>query len=100
MKSLLLSVAAAATVATLSGCAAYADPYGGGYAYGPGYVQPSVSIGVGAGYYGNGYYNCYYGGRPYGDRDRDGVANRFDRDRDNDGVRNSRDVRPYNPYVR
>ena len=96
MKSLFLSIAAVAAVGALSGCAAYADPYGyGGY----GYAQPSVSIGVGTGYYGNGYYNGYYG-RPYGDRDRDGVANRFDRDRDGDGVRNGRDVRPNNPYAR
>lgn len=31
------------------------------------------------------------GGRPAMDRDRDGVAGRYDRDRDNDGIRNSRD---------
>ena len=98
MKSLLLSIAAVAAVGALSGCAAYADPYGG-YAYGPGYgyAQPSVSIGVGTGYYGNGYYNGYYG-RGYNDRDRDGVPNRVDRDRDGDGVRNGRDVRPNNPW--
>jgi hypothetical protein len=38
-------------------------------------------------------------GMSYGerDRDRDGVANRYDRDRDGDGVRNSRDARPNNP---
>ncbi|HMH65378.1 MAG TPA: thrombospondin type 3 repeat-containing protein [Rhizomicrobium sp.] len=34
----------------------------------------------------------------YGDRDRDGVPNRYDRDRDNDGVPNSVDRRPNNPY--
>jgi hypothetical protein len=96
MKRLLLSLAAVATLGALGGCAAYADPYGYGPAYG-GYVQPSVSIGVGTGYYGGGYYRGapYYG---YGDRDRDGVPNRFDRDRDGDGVRNGRDVRPNNPY--
>ena len=33
----------------------------------------------------------------YGDRDRDGVPNRYDRDRDNDGVRNRDDRRPNNP---
>jgi hypothetical protein len=31
---------------------------------------------------------------PYGDRDRDGVANRYDRDRDGDGIPNARDDRP------
>ncbi|MBP7649462.1 MAG: BA14K family protein [Phenylobacterium sp.] len=29
--------------------------------------------------------------RPYGDLDRDGVPNRYDRDRDGDGVRNRND---------
>lgn len=29
--------------------------------------------------------------RPYGDMDRDGVPNRYDRDRDGDGVRNRHD---------
>ncbi|OUM01416.1 thrombospondin type 3 repeat-containing protein [Variovorax sp. JS1663] len=33
----------------------------------------------------------------YGDRDRDGVPNRYDRDRDNDGVPNRYDRRPNNP---
>ena len=33
-----------------------------------------------------------------GDRDRDGVPNRYDRDRDGDGVPNRRDARPNNPY--
>jgi len=31
---------------------------------------------------------------PYGDLDRDGIQNRFDKDRDGDGVRNNRDRRP------
>ena len=35
-----------------------------------------------------------------GDRDRDGVPNRFDRDRDNDGVVNRFDRAPNNPYRR
>lgn len=45
----------------------------------------------------------YDSGRPpppragYGDRDRDGVPNRYDRDRDNDGVPNRYDSRPNNP---
>jgi hypothetical protein len=39
-----------------------------------------------------------YRGRGYGDRDRDGVPNRYDRDRDNDGVPNRFDDRPNNPY--
>jgi len=37
------------------------------------------------------------GGWRRGDRDRDGVPNRYDRDRDGDGVRNNRDNRPDNP---
>ena len=37
-------------------------------------------------------------GNGYGDRDRDGVPNRYDRDRDNDGVPNRHDARPDNPY--
>ena len=36
--------------------------------------------------------------RGYGDRDRDGVPNRYDRDRDNDGVPNRLDSNPNNPY--
>ena len=38
--------------------------------------------------------------RGYGDRDRDGIPNRYDRDRDNDGVPNRFDERPNNPYRR
>ena len=38
---------------------------------------------------------AHYG---YGDRDRDGVPNRYDRDRDGDGVPNRYDRRPDNPY--
>ena len=34
----------------------------------------------------------------YGDRDRDGVPNRYDRDRDGDGVPNRYDRNPNNPY--
>jgi hypothetical protein len=34
---------------------------------------------------------------PRGDKDGDGIANRYDRDRDGDGIRNSRDARQYNP---
>lgn len=34
---------------------------------------------------------------PRGDRDRDGVANRYDRDRDGDGVSNRYDRFPNNP---
>ncbi|SOD29783.1 hypothetical protein SAMN05518800_5384 [Variovorax sp. YR752] len=37
-------------------------------------------------------------GQHYGDRDRDGVPNRYDRDRDNDGVPNRYDRNPNNPY--
>lgn len=34
----------------------------------------------------------------YGDRDRDGVPNRFDKDRDGDGVPNSYDRNPNNSH--
>ena len=43
-------------------------------------------------------YVYHRGNNPYGDRDRDGVPNRYDRDRDNDGVPNRYDDRPNNPY--
>lgn len=35
---------------------------------------------------------------PYGDLDRDGIPNIDDRDRDGDGVRNRHDRAPHNPY--
>ena len=35
---------------------------------------------------------------PYGDLDRDGIVNQRDRDRDGDGVRNRHDRLPNNPY--
>ncbi|HEY0883741.1 MAG TPA: hypothetical protein VGE20_00580 [Ramlibacter sp.] len=35
---------------------------------------------------------------PYGDLDRDGIRNIDDRDRDGDGIRNRRDRAPENPY--
>ena len=35
--------------------------------------------------------------RGYGDRDRDGVANRYDHDRDGDGVPNRYNRAPNNP---
>ncbi len=38
--------------------------------------------------------------RGYGDLDRDGIANRFDRDRDGDGARNHFDRLPNNPRWR
>lgn len=37
---------------------------------------------------------------PYGDLDRDGIANRHDRDRDGDGIRNRDDRQPNNPWRR
>lgn len=37
---------------------------------------------------------------PYGDLDRDGIRNQDDRDRDGDGVRNRNDRVPNNPYRR
>lgn len=36
---------------------------------------------------------------PYGDLDRDGIQNRFDRDRDGDGIANARDPNPNIPNV-
>ena len=43
----------------------------------------------------------YHGGRWIrGDRDRDGIPNRYDRDRDGDGVGNRHDRAPNNPYRR
>jgi hypothetical protein len=90
MKKMLLLVPAGLAVLTLSGCVAYADPHGAygysGSGYGYGYSQPGYVYGSG-----------YQGGRGYGDRDRDGVRNRYDRDRDGDGVRNRDDARPDNP---
>ena len=35
---------------------------------------------------------------PYGDLDRDGIPNQYDRDRDGDGARNRYDRYPDNPY--
>jgi hypothetical protein len=42
----------------------------------------------------------WHGRGLYGDLDRDGVVNRYDRDRDGDGVRNRYDRQPDNPYRR
>jgi hypothetical protein len=44
--------------------------------------------------------NHWQGRGAYGDMDRDGVVNRYDRDRDGDGVRNRYDRLPDNPYRR
>ncbi|MGV3571350.1 MAG: hypothetical protein ACO1PB_12185 [Ramlibacter sp.] len=104
MRAILLPLAACAA---LAGCVGYggvgyADPYyNSGYGYSqPGYyygAQPNVYIG--GTYYDGGHDHRRNDGRrgAYGDRDRDGVANRYDRDRDNDGVRNRNDARPNNP---
>jgi hypothetical protein len=80
----------------------------------PVYVQPQpVYVQPHAAYYGQGYYAQRSG--PYGDWDRDGVPNRFDRDSrwydpraahrrggwrdaDHDGVPNRADRAPHNPY--
>jgi hypothetical protein len=43
------------------------------------------------------YYDNRGRGNPNGDRDRDGVPNKYDRDRDNDGVPNRYDDSPNNP---
>lgn len=74
-------------------------PYYGGHYYAqPGYVVTSPQY-----YYApRNYYHGNYGygyHRPHrGDRDGDGIRNRYDRDRDGDGVSNRRDRRPNNPY--
>ena len=68
----------------LSGCVAYGVPYGYGEV-GYTYSQPAPHHG---GHYGG----DYRGG--HRDRDRDGVANRYDRDRDGDGIANRDDRRP------
>lgn len=68
------------------------------YAPRPVYVQPQVS------YYGYRRHQHRYDGRyerrwgPYGDFDRDGIANRYDRDMDGDGIRNRRDHFPADRY--
>ena len=80
----------------------------------PVYVQPQpVYLQPQPAYYGHSYYSQRSG--PYGDWDRDGVANRFDRDSrwfdpraayrhggrrdaDHDGVANRFDRAPHNPY--
>ena len=79
----------------------------------PVYVQPQPIYVQPRAYYGGGYYAQRSG--PYGDWDRDGVANRFDRDSrwfnprsahhyggrrdaDRDGVPNRADRAPHNPY--
>lgn len=48
----------------------------------------------------NGHWQMQRGGWARGDQDRDGIANRHDRDRDGDGVPNRFDQRPDNPYRR
>jgi hypothetical protein len=58
-------------------------------------TDSSVSLGVSS--Y-DGYDGYGYGVR--GDRDWDGIPNRFDRDRDGDGVPNRFDSRPNNPRWR
>jgi len=79
----------------------------------PVYVQPQPIYVQPRAYYGHPYYAQRSG--PYGDRDRDGVPNRFDRDSrwfdpraayhyggrrdaDHDGVPNRVDRAPNNPY--
>jgi len=41
---------------------------------------------------------AYHGGKGMGDRDHDGVPNKYDRDRDGDGVPNKYDNNPNNPH--
>lgn len=63
----------------------------------PVYVQPQYGYVAPARH---GYHR--HGGRghygPWGDADRDGIRNQYDRDRDGDGVRNYRDRSPDNPW--
>ncbi|MDB5872525.1 MAG: hypothetical protein JWQ07_1967 [Ramlibacter sp.] len=87
----LIAPLAIAGIAALSGCVGYGggtygavgvydnSPYYGGYGYGGGVVIEQRR------------------GYGYRDRDRDGVANRYDRDRDGDGVPNRRDAAPNDP---
>lgn len=89
MKTAIVLALAALGSVGLSGCVAYGVPY----------------VGVEGSYYGGapGYYRGYDGNGhrgPRGDRDHDGVANRWDRDRDGDGQRNRDDRRPNNPWRR
>lgn len=55
-------------------------------------------------YHGGGWHRGHPPGHAYGhgrgDRDRDGIPNRYDRDRDNDGVPNRWDRNPNNPHRR
>ena len=85
MKKLIAMVFAAAG---LSGCVAYPVDEGPAYSTytAPGYTVYSAPVQRRAN-----------PNNPYGDRDRDGIANRYDRDRDGDGVANRRDARPNNP---
>jgi hypothetical protein len=71
----------------------------------PVYVQPQPYYAPAQTYYyGERRYGHRYDGRyerrwgPYGDLDRDGVANRDDRDLDGDGIRNRRDRFPADRY--
>ncbi len=82
----------------------------------PVYVQPQPYYTPAPVYYSQGYnqgysqgwdhrrghYNHRNGQRfgPYGDLDRDGIRNQYDRDIDGDGVRNNRDRAPANPRYR
>lgn len=108
MKLLIALLAAAG----LSGCVAYgggmySEPYGySGYSGYPGYGYDAPAYGYPGTVYGGvvvqrGYDRGDRGDRGYrrgyGDRDRDGVPNRYDRDRDGDGVPNRMDRAPNNP---
>jgi hypothetical protein len=59
---------------------------------------PPVYYGPPPRHYGYNDRRYYHRDGGWGDRDRDGVPNRYDRDRDGDGVPNYYDRRPYNPY--
>ncbi len=76
LRTCILATALGVSALTLAAC-------GGGYS------TSSYSVGVSSGYRGG----------SFGDRDLDGVPNRYDRDRDGDGVPNAFDRRPGNPYV-
>jgi hypothetical protein len=69
------------------------------------YVAPQPAYVPAPAYYGQ--YRYEHGRRhewarhrygPYGDLDRDGILNQYDRDRDGDGIRNRYDRFPDRPY--
>lgn len=62
------------------------------------YVAPQPVYTPAPGHYGRHDRQYWERRGPYGDLDRDGIPNRYDRDRDGDGVRNRYDRLPDNRY--